>query len=70
MAAIEMHPVDSDAIKSAGHDGANMHVAWKSGTSSTHMGVPADTFNAFLAASSKGKFFHARIRAQHPGVAK
>lgn len=65
-----MHAVDSDAIKSVGHDGVNMHVVWKSGTSSTHMGVPAATFKAFLAAPSKGKFFHARIRAQHPGVAK
>lgn len=70
MAKVEMHHVDSDAIKSVGHDGSSMHVAWKSGTSSTHMGVTADTLKAFLAAPSKGKFFHVRIRAQHPGVAK
>lgn len=67
----DMTPViDSEAINAVGHDGKDMHVAWKSGTTSIHPNVPVDKFRSFLAAPSKGKFFHSQIRAQHPGVTK
>jgi len=70
MSAIEMKPIDSDAIKSAGHDGSSLHLAWKSGTTSIHRGVTEAMFKDFLRAPSKGAFFHAHVRKQYPGVAK
>lgn len=70
MSAVEMKAIDSDAIQSAGHDGSSMHLAWKSGTASIHRGVTEAMFKDFMKSPSKGAFFHAHIRKQHPGVAK
>ncbi len=60
-----MHPVESSNIASVGHDGADLHVAFKSGGTHRYQGVPAETFEAMRSAKSVGKFFHAHIRGKH-----
>lgn len=72
MSQIPMTSVKSDAISAIGYDPATqeLHIDWKSGSSSVHPDVPADKHAAFVASDSKGKFFHKAIREDHPGRAK
>lgn len=69
---VTMQPVESSGIAAVGYDPAtnDLHINWKSGSASVHHNVPPEKHAAFLASDSKGKFFHAQIRAQHPGERK
>jgi len=66
---MNFHPVDSQAIQAIEHDPATNEVKihWKSGGISSHT-IPAAKVKRFLAAPSKGKFYHKEIRDQHPGT--
>jgi hypothetical protein len=58
-------PVTSDMLCSVGYDSATgtLEVEFRSGAVYEYVDVPCDHYNALLAASSKGRFFNARVRA-------
>lgn len=65
---IELKPVDSSQIQSAGYDAATQTLAvrFHSGKSVYHyQGVPPDVAQAFDEAESKGRFLGASIKGQY-----
>lgn len=66
---MDMIPVDSDAVVAIGYQNGTLAIEWKGGKTYTYPGVPAATYQALMAAESKGKFIAQFIRKQHPGVA-
>lgn len=61
---IEMHPVESSAIRAIGHDRltGTIHVEFRSGGVHPFGPFTANEFQEFRNAKSKGKHFHAVIR--------
>lgn len=60
-----MHPVESSNVSSIGHDGQDMHVAYKSGGIYVYKDVPVATFQAARAAKSVGGYIHDNVRDRH-----
>ncbi len=60
---MQMHPVESSMMKAIGYDEATqtLEILFNSGKTYEYSGVPADVFADFLAADSKGVFFHSEI---------
>jgi len=65
-------PVDSSMIRSIGYCRARrtLEVEFVRGTVYRYWGVSEGTYEAFMAASSKGRFFDAAIRSQRYGYAR
>jgi hypothetical protein len=61
---MEMIRVESSNITAIGHSDEGLVVEFKGGNRYRYAGVPADTFAAFQASESKGKFFAAEIKAR------
>lgn len=63
---MDMHPVESSAIKAIGYDADKQHmkVEFTSGSTFTYADVPEDSFHALKNAESVGKHFAANIRNQ------
>lgn len=61
---IDMIPVASSNIKSAGYDppSQTLRITFKSGETFDYHFVPAMIAEGFMAAESKGKYFHKSIR--------
>lgn len=59
--------MDSSAIAALAYDaaGERLCVRFRSGQAYAYAAVPADVFEAFVAAPSKGRFFHARIDGRY-----
>ncbi len=68
----EMTPVTSKAMKAIGFDPETqeLHIDWKSGSSSVHPNWTPEKHEALVNAPSKGGHFHKHVRKQHPGKAK
>lgn len=69
MKKIPMSPVaDSSAIKSHGYDPETqtLHVAFKSGQTYEHQGVPLEKYAAMTGNESVGKFYNKKIRDAYP----
>ena len=60
--------VDSEAIAAIDYDEdhTKLLVRFASGERYVYVGVPGEVCRAFLAADSRGRFFHAEIRDQYP----
>lgn len=56
-----MHPVKSSNVEAVGHDGDNLHVRFKGGSTYTYAGVPESTFHAARSAESVGGFIGRNI---------
>jgi hypothetical protein len=56
--------VDSAVMCSVGYDAASelLEVEFRNGSVYRYFDVPRDHYDAFLAATSKGKFFNAHVR--------
>jgi hypothetical protein len=65
---VDLVPVESGNISAVGWDRANatLYVKFTSGSQYAYSGVPEKTFNDFLKASSKGKFFAKFVRDKYP----
>lgn len=59
---MEMKAVESSNIAAIGWEDEVMVVKFVKGGEYKYHGVPEEIYKAFMAAPSKGKFFHARIR--------
>lgn len=60
-------PVDSTVIAAVAYSAeATLDVEFTSGTRYRYFAVPAQLFEEFLAADSKGVFFNQRIKPYHP----
>lgn len=61
---MELTPVESRSITAAGYDEASqtLSVQFKSGAVYQYKDVPRETFDAFMAAESKGRFFQESVR--------
>jgi hypothetical protein len=61
---INRHEVESSNIASIGYDPETqtLEIEFKRGGVYQYSDVPADVWEAFQAAESKGKFFHAEIK--------
>ena len=66
---MERQYVNSSMIESIGYDVSSciLEVEFKGGVVWEYPNFPEYLWNEFLAADSKGKFFHAYIRNQFPG---
>jgi hypothetical protein len=64
---MNMIPVNSDAVQSIGYQNGTLYVMYKRGVKAyEYPGVPAATYEALMAADSKGTFISANIRKQYP----
>ena len=54
-----------DAVKYDAEEEA-LYVVFSNGSHYRYYGVPAEVFEEFMGAESKGKFFHANIRSDFP----
>lgn len=60
-------PVSSSSIRDVGYDAAarRLEVGFRAGGVYEYDAVPPEVHDAFLAASSKGRFFQGRIRDRY-----
>lgn len=60
--------VESTTFYSVGYEAkaGTMEVEFRSGTVYQYLGVPVNKYQEFLAAPSKGKYFHLHIRDRYP----
>jgi hypothetical protein len=60
--------VSSDAIHDLAYDPETLelHVTFHHGGTYTHGGVPAELYERFLAAPSKGSFYNAELKHRYP----
>jgi hypothetical protein len=60
-------PVDSSAISSVRYSEADniMNITFSSGTEYELNGVDRDTFDRFMASSSKGSFFNSQMKGRY-----
>lgn len=66
---IQLQPIESSNIESAGHDGTTLEVKFRgSGKRYQYKGVTPELFNEFMKAPSKGSFFAKNIRTCHECV--
>lgn len=66
--SIPMTPTTSSSITAAGYDAvtATLRVRFVRGRTYDYIGVPADAYDAFLAAPSKGRFVNFEIKPYYP----
>lgn len=66
--SVAMQPVTSGHIAAVGYEpeSSTLHIAYKTGKTYQHAGVPAAKFDALLAAPSVGQYVNANIKTQHP----
>jgi len=64
---VERIPVSSSNVQSIGYDPASktLEVEFNDGAIYQYHGVPQDTYDGFLRASSKGSYLHANIKNQY-----
>lgn len=62
---MDMVTVDSSHIAKIGHDGTDLVVTFTTGASYRYSNVPADVFEDFLNADSKGEFLDTQIKGQY-----
>jgi len=64
---IERVSVSSSAIDSIGYDQSSqtLQIEFVGGEVYDYQGVPPDVYKAMMAAPSKGKFFHSRIKSRY-----
>ena len=65
---MERHLIGSSQIENVGYSSEEerLEIEFKNGSVYSYEGVSQNTFEFFLAAPSKGKFFHAYIRDKYP----
>ena len=63
---MEKVKVRSSNIEAIGYDAATkeLEIDFQGGTSYTYSGIPKELHEQFMAAESKGKFFHVNIRSK------
>ena len=61
-------PVRSTNIAEVGYDPAarRLEIRFRGGRTYEYLNVPTDVFEGLLNASSKGAYFHRRIRGRYP----
>lgn len=59
---MDMIPVSSSDLASVGYEYDTLYIRFNSGGLYAYYGVPVEVYNELLSASSKGKYFHARIK--------
>jgi len=69
-ARLRRRPVESTSLDSIGYDSAEqkLEVEFKHGAVYEYLDVPAEVFEAFLAADSKGSFFNSDIKNSYDFV--
>lgn len=69
--SITLFPVQSSNLESIGYVSVArmMIVRFKNGRTYLYPAVPEELFNNFLAAESKGTFFHQNIKGKYAGLA-
>jgi hypothetical protein len=67
---VTLHPVTSSNIHSIGYDpqAQELHIQFTSGSYYIYRDVSLETYNAFRAAPSVGKYFMQHIRSIYEGV--
>ena len=65
---MQLIPVKSSNIKSAGYENGVIRVRFGNGTEYDYAGADVKTFNDFMEAKSQGKFFHQNIRGKLTGT--
>lgn len=64
---MNMIPVNSEAVQSIGYSNGTLYVTYKKDVKTyEYQGVPVATYDALMAAESKGKFISDHIRKQYP----
>jgi hypothetical protein len=64
---MQMIPVNSEAVQSIGYSNGTLYVTYKKGVKIyEYQGVPSATYDALMAAESKGTFISQHIRKQYP----
>lgn len=63
--SINMTPINSSNIKAAGYLEGTLYVQFLSGNTFSYLNVPAEVYNAFMDADSKGKYFASSIKGQY-----
>jgi hypothetical protein len=58
----------SSNIKAVGYEGDVLEVEFSTGSVYRYKGVPRPVYEGLMASESKGKYFHANIRALFTGV--
>lgn len=59
---MELTPVESSNISAVGWEDEVLEIEFNKGGKYRYYGVPEEIYKAMMAAPSKGKFFHSRIR--------
>jgi hypothetical protein len=64
---VRRRPVESTSLESVGYDSTEqkLEVEFKHGAIYEYLDVPAEVFEAFLAADSKGTFFNNDIKTSY-----
>lgn len=64
---MNMIPVSSSAIAAIGYDprGGHMRIQFRFGRTYDFCGVPLSVYEAFMAASSKGRYYDQHIRDRY-----
>lgn len=65
MKIVELTPVESSNVAAVGHQDNTLYVEFKHGGLYRYFNVPAETYQAMLAADSVGKFLNAEIKPKH-----
>lgn len=67
---MELVQVVSRSIRAIGYDSRSgrLMVVFRTGYAYLFWGVPQTSYDAFLRASSKGRFFNQRIRGRYPSA--
>ena len=67
---MQMQPIKSSNIESAGHDPVNniLRVRFGNGTEYDYKNVDVRTFAEFMSAESQGKFYHKNIKSKLTGT--
>lgn len=65
MKIVELTPVDSSNVAAVGHKDNTLYVEFKHGGLYRYFNVPAETYQAMLAADSVGKFLNAEVKPKH-----
>jgi KTSC domain len=64
---VRRRPVESTSLESVGYDSTEqrLEIEFKHGAIYEYLDVPAEVFEAFLAADSKGTFFNNDIKTSY-----
>lgn len=65
---MERKTITSTSIREIGYDSDSqlLEITFHRGGSYEYSGVPQDEYDAFMAAESQGKYFHAYIKNKYP----